>query len=371
MKKENLEKRSESVRVLYVVGNIDPISTALEVSRYMGGAEAQILVASFYETEYQTQNLPLPLVQINSTGRFDLSGAWRLFRHVVEYNPDVIHVHHTVSAFWAALFGRLIGAKIIYSEHSNPKFHTPIQHYAKSIARVLSDLVLCNSRTTYKGIPSYQKNFLRNEYRIVYNGVDKNRIERGASISPPFEIEEKSDRITVGTVGRLIDEKNHERLLQAFSRVLKRFEGAIRLVIIGGGEKLSVLKKEVDRLGIAGQVIITGEVEREKVYAALHSFDVFVMPSLSEGFCNAAVEAMAAGLPLLCSDIPTLREVVGDVAKYADPRDSSSMSKALVELLREGSKGWEKRGRKARQRAVERYSIERTAQEYLQAYLEV
>jgi glycosyltransferase involved in cell wall biosynthesis len=264
-----------------------------------------------------------------------------------------------------------MGAKIIYSEHSNPRFHTPIQHSAKSIARILSDLVLCNSINTYRGIPGSQRSFLRDRCRIVYNGVDKDRIERGVTISPPFKAEEKNDRITIGTVGRLIEEKNHVRLLKSFSRVLECFGGKVRLVIIGGGENFPLIKNEIDRLGVNEKVTLTGNVSRKEVYAALHSFDVFVMLSLSEGFCNAAVEAMAAGLPLLCSDIPTLREVVGDVAKYADPRDSSSISKALIELLREGREGWKERGKKARQRAVERYSVERTAQEYLQAYLAV
>jgi glycosyltransferase involved in cell wall biosynthesis len=337
----------------------------------MKDSRVRLQVVSFYRTDYQVTGRQNPVIRIEATGRFDLRGVWRLYRCIAEYGPDVIHIHHTVSAFWAALFGKMLGAKIVRSEHSNSQFHTALQRTVNGVSRLLSDRVLCNSKNTYKGLSDLQRKILGDRCRVVYNGVNAAQIERASSCSPPFKAEKTNEVVTVGSVGRLIDHKNYEHLLRAFSQVITTFEGDVRLILLGDGENRTRIEREISRLGLEDHVILTGEVEREKVYAALHAFDIFVMPSLSEGFCNAAVEAMAAGLPLLCSDIPTLREVAGEVALYADPVDPSRMAGSLIKLLREGREKWEERGRRAQQLAVEQYSIEKTAQGYLQSYLEM
>jgi len=80
---------------------------------------------------------------------------------------------------------------------------------------------------------------------------------------------------------------------------------------------------------------------------------------------------MAAELPIVCSDIPTLREVVGDVALYADPEDSNDIANVLLDLLRRGEEEWRKKGDEAHRRATERYSVTRTAEQYEQSYRRV
>ena len=362
-----MNANDKELKVLYVIGKIAPTSVALEVAHHMEDRWVQVHVVSYYQTEYQATELPVPLAKIESTGRFDLQGVWGLYRCIEKYRPHIIHIHHTVSAFWAAFFGRLLGAKIIRSEHNNSKFCTPVQRAINTVSRALSDVVLCNSKNTYKSIPNSRKHNLGGRYKVVYNGVDAEQIEQAYSTSPPFEIEDSV--VTVGSVGRLIDQKNYEHFLRAFSHTIPAFDGQLRLILVGDGKNRSRLEREISRLGIREKVILTGEVEREKVYAALHAFDIFVMPSLWEGFCNAVVEAMAAGLPLLCSNIPTLREVAGEVAAFADPVDPYDMSASLLELLNAGEEHWEERGRKARQFAVEHYTIERTAEAYLRNYL--
>lgn len=251
------------------------------------------------------------------------------------------------------------------TEHNNAEFRTPIQRVLNSVSQALSDLVLCNSRNTYRSMTSVQKRLIGDQWRVVYNGIDVERIERASSLSPPFE---KENAITVGSVGRLVDQKNHRRLIGAFSKVVSRFSKPVRLVLVGDGENRRALEQQIDDLGLNEEIVLVGEVDKDEVYAALHSFDTFIVPSFWEGFCNAAVEAMAAGLPIVCSDIPTLREVVGDVALYADPEDSNDIANVLLDLLRRGEEEWRRTGAEAYRRATERYSVTRTAEQYEQSY---
>jgi len=215
---------------------------------------------------------------------------------------------------------------------------------------------------------SWQKRLIGDRWRVVYNGVDTERIEKASSTPLPFETK---NAVTVGSVGRLVDVKNYQRLVDAFAEVNSCFPEPLQLVLVGDGENRRLLEQQIDDLELNEQVALVGEVDRDEVYAALHSFDIFVVPSLSEGFCNAAVEAMAAGLPIVCSNIPTLREVVGDVALYADPEDPNDIANVLLDLLQRGEEEWRRKGNEAHRRAMERYSVTRTAEQYERSYRRV
>jgi len=360
----------EPITVLYLVGRVAPTSVPLEVAQFIEDDRVRLRPVAFYKTEYSEESLEVTPVCIEAESRYDISAVYRLYRYIRRVQPDVLHVHHTMPAFWGALFGRgMMGARLVRSEHNNYVYRSSGQRAINTVSQGLGDRVLCNSQNTYRSMEAWRKRLLGEKWGVVYNGIDVDRIDRSNSEDPPFEGE--YDGVTVGSVGRFIDQKNYQRLVQAFAQVVERSERECRLVLVGDGDKREVIKKEVSRLGIEEQVVLTGEVNRDTVYAALHAFDLFIVPSLWEGFCNAAVEAMAAGLPIVRSDIPTLREVVGDVAIYADPERSESFTRAIGTLLKEGEGGRKERGKKARSRALERYSIERTAKEYVDSYLQV
>ncbi len=229
---------------------------------------------------------------------------------------------------------------------------------------------MCNSNDTYDNLYSFQKWLLGDDWETVYNGVNIDRIQRASGRPVPFLEEVPANRTLIGSIGLLIDQKNYGRLIRAFSLVAKEMSG-LHLVIIGDGKNRKALKSRAKAEGIEKHVTFTGELPRVEVYAALHQFDVFVMPSLWEGFCNAVVEASAVGLPVVCSDIPTLREVMGDAALYMDPNDPHDMARVIIGLLKENTEVREQWGEKARKRATERYTIERTAEKYLETYREV
>ncbi len=360
----------EPITVLYLVGRVTPTSVPLEVAQFIEDARIRLHPVAFYKTQYSGESLGVAPVCMEAESHHDLTAVYRLSRYLRHVQPDVLHVHHTMPAFWGALLGKgVMRSRLVRSEHNNYVYRSPGQRAINTVSQMLANRVLCNSQNTYESMESWRKRLLGKKWKVVYNGIDVDRIDRANLGDPPFE--GPYDGVTVGSVGRLIDQKNYRRLVQAFAQVVEQSGRECRLVLIGDGDKREVIEKEVSRLGIEEQVVLTGEVNRDTVYAALHAFDLFIVPSLWEGFCNAAVEAMTAGLPIVCSDIPTLREVVGDVAVYANPERPESFTRAIGTLLKEGGEGWRKRGKRARSRALEKYSIERTAKEYVESYLEV
>jgi glycosyltransferase involved in cell wall biosynthesis len=171
-------------------------------------------------------------------------------------------------------------------------------------------------------------------------------------------------------VGSLIKQKNHATLLRAFQSVKQRVPDA-SLVIVGQGPLSGELKRLTSELGIHDSVLFTGYLpRRDDVYSVLRECALGVFPSLYEGFCVAAVEAMAVGLPVVVSDLEVLREVVGEPGVFADPNDPGAFADAISELLRDAEQR-SALGDAARDRAHERFLLERTAREYYNIYKQV
>lgn len=357
------------MNVIYIVGAESPTSIPLEVAQFIGEENVQFIVAAYYKNASgKTSGFNVPVIQIGARGKIDPQGPRRLYAYIREIQPDIIHVHHTVSAVWGALLGKMFGAQVIRTVHNDHRHNTIYQHLANAISFTFTDRVICNSKDTYANLQPWEKRLV-GKFEIVHNGIDVERIDQAKSAEEELRhmIGVGENKIVVGSVGRLIPQKNYKNLLRAWSVVLDRVPEA-RLVIIGDGALREDLKRLADALEIASFVTFAGEHPRDTVYALLHTIDMYVMPSRWEGFCNAVVEAMAAGNPVVSSDISTLREVVGEVATYVNPEEPNDIAHGIIEVLRESPESWYERGQACRQRAIERYSVERTAEQYIRNY---
>ncbi|MGB3556044.1 MAG: glycosyltransferase, partial [Jannaschia sp.] len=150
------------------------------------------------------------------------------------------------------------------------------------------------------------------------------------------------------SVGRLVSAKNISTMLDALAGLPT---GTARYTLLGDGELRAELTRKAARLGLTETVRFAGYVADIRPY--LNEADIFVIPSLWEGFGLAAVEAMNAGLPVVASDIPGLREVVGDDGTcgiLVDPNSAVEIGNAISSLMADPDRRREM-GRHARQRA--------------------
>jgi glycosyltransferase involved in cell wall biosynthesis len=166
-------------------------------------------------------------------------------------------------------------------------------------------------------------------------------------------------------VSTLHPHKNIERLIQVFSR-LRKLRPEMRLVLVGmRGFHTREIEDLVVRLGLESSVKITGWIPRGELYGLYRRAAAFVYPSTFEGFGLPVVEAMAAGVPLACSNIEPLRSLVADGALLFDPYDEDDMLRAIVALL-DGS-GPVEAGLRRAQQFTWRLCAERTLEAILKA----
>lgn len=151
---------------------------------------------------------------------------------------------------------------------------------------------------------------------VVHHGVDAALFDLPRVPSQPFVL----------CVSTLHPHKNLERLIRAYARQPRDF----RLVLAGfRGFQAEAIEKQIAALHLQDSVQLTGWLAREDLYRLYSTACAAVYPSTFEGFGMPVLEAMAAGVPLVCSDIPPLREVAGDTVLYFNPLDEDAIANAL------------------------------------------
>jgi glycosyltransferase involved in cell wall biosynthesis len=170
-------------------------------------------------------------------------------------------------------------------------------------------------------------------------------------------------------VGTIEPRKNLTTLLEALNRIRDR-EPRIKLVIVGRkGWLYEGFFRRLRELSLEGEVIFTGFVPDEDLPAFYTAAALFVFPSLYEGFGLPPLEAMACGVPVVCSNTSSLPEIVGDAALTFDPLDAEEMAATIEEALRHEVLREEMREKGLRQAA--KFSWEKTARETRRVYREV
>lgn len=164
-------------------------------------------------------------------------------------------------------------------------------------------------------------------------------------------------------VGNLLPHKNLQRLLSAFALVAPKFPH--QLVIAGKKDRrYPFLAAHARALGIEGRVSFLDYVPAEDLPALYAGADLFVLPSLTEGFGLPIIEAMACGTPVIASRVGSVPEVAGDAAVLVDPYDVHAMAAAMEAVL--GDSGLRRVMSRSGVKQAERFDWEQTAKMVLE-----
>lgn len=312
--------------------------------------------------------LDIPVVSLSRQPGFHPGLALELARVIKARQIDVVHCHH-YSPFVYGLLATVLHPRVrlVFTEHGrlantgtsrkrqivNPM----LAWWPARLCAVSADL---RRHMISEGFPGRR-------LEVVYNGIAAGERPRPAQRQAAREaLGLAPGALVVGSVGRLDPVKNLPALLRAHARLLAEHPEA-RLVIVGDGPDREALHAEARDLNIADTVVFTGY--RADVRAVLPAFDVYANSSRYEGVSLTILEAMAAGLPVVATDVGGNPEVVIDhetgrlVAGHA-----SALAGALVELANH-PKRRHAMGDAGRWRVKRHFSLDRMAEHYAAFYL--
>jgi glycosyltransferase involved in cell wall biosynthesis len=295
----------------------------------------------------------------------------RLRRILRDARLDLLNAHLFHASLAARLVARGAGVgQLVVSHHFNEQ--RAMRHRAERFLLGRAQALTAVSATVAELLSSKQR-LAPAAVRVIPNGVDHEAIAarvRTSRLEARRRLRVPEDARLVGTVGRLVPEKDPLTLLEAFAQVAAE-DPALRLVYVGDGPLHEVVFNRIGELGLRERASIVGFWT--DVPGALAAMDVFAISSLSEGHPLALLEAMAAGLPIVASCIAAVEEVLGPEAESAlicAPGQPVEFAVAIRKFLGDSDLA-ARSGAAARARVAQRYSLERMLSGYERLFAEL
>jgi glycosyltransferase involved in cell wall biosynthesis len=342
------------------LGGAEHVVLDLERGALDAGHEAAVAAGSGPLQGHASTFFQLPAIErsplaLTRTGR-RLTGIMRSFA------PDLVHAHNP----------RMVGLAAAAARLGRPSRRPPVlaTHHGvapdeeRAAARVLrvADHVVCVSARLVE--------------QLVAGGVPQRRVSvipNGVSSPPALGAAERSrldselgldGEPLVTAVGRLVPQKAHHRLLDAAVAVRSSMPSA-RFLIVGDGPLRPELESRIRAAGLEGAVTLTGP--RPDAREIIARSDVVAFSSDWEGLSIVALEALAAGVPIVSTDVAGTAELLQSGAGVTVPRSADALAGALVDLLRDPARR-QKMGAEACRLHRERFSTERMVEGYLALY---
>lgn len=271
----------------------------------------------------------------------DSVGVFRLVRLIQHEGPfDVIHGHSSKGGALARLAGRWSRVPTVYTPHSLI-MSSPGVSGAKAIAYTLVERALGNWATSRMiAVSEDEREFIlklklapNERVALVGNGLDDGDFEYYA-VRRAARVNAEARPLTFGSMMRFSAQKAPDHLVEAFARVSSAMPRIpMRLVIAGDGELFAQVERQVRRSGLSKKVSLLGW--RTNTRDVLLGFDVFVLPSRYEGGSYAILDAMAAGLPTICTDVFGVKETVARVPGnvVVPPGDPAGLARGMQRMV--------------------------------------
>lgn len=282
---------------------------------------------------------------------------------------DVIHTHNTQPFIDGTLAAQVARIKsIIHTDHARIFPDKKRYMVAEWVMSHFADKVVGVSEATSDNLVTYEK-IPRKKVATIANGVD------GAAYRVSIDKAQKRSELGIreegpvlGLGARLVKEKGLDVLMEAMGRVVELFPD-VSLVIAGGGPLEDFLRLEIESQGLGAHVFLVGP--RHDMPELLNLFDVYLLPSISEGLPMGLLEAMAAKCPVLASRVGGIPRVIshGVNGRLVEPGHPGALAKEIGLLLSDDALRREYAGR-ALVTFNEAYHARFMTQKYESLYLE-
>lgn len=312
---------------------------------------------------------------------FDARLPLRIARHARRFGADVVHAHQYTPFFYGALARPLAAAGLVFTEHGRAHPDPPSRK-RRAFNRVFAPLagrVTAVSAGVRDALCSVE-GFDASRIEIIPNGIELEPFAAVTRDEARRLLSLDATTPVVATVGRLDPVKNYPLLLEAFRRLRETIPDAL-LLVVGDGAERARLEALAAQLGLGDSVRFLGR--RRDVHRLYAAFDVFALSSFSEGLPMTVIEAMAASVPVLATDVGGIREAIRDgqdgVLLPPPPFDTdphrrseyaTAFATALASLLRD-EPGRKRLTAAALRRARERFSLDAVCDRYQEAYAAV
>jgi len=346
------------------LGGLESMAVDLAIAQRRAGHE--VAVYCLFQAGPLAERLAaagIPVVAFNKAPGFSVRAVLAMARRLRAdrpNRPDVVHGHNPGVHHYAALAAKLAGVPVCVStRHSaSDSQGRPYQERYFRWVQPLTAHVVFDCDFVQRGLQP-KLGYPGAKCSVILNGIPLDGF-----LARPASPGNRLPRIRFGTIGRLVPAKAHSILIDAFARVCQSAPGA-ELSIYGYGSLDAELRARIARLGLEGTVRMEGRTADSP--GALAGLDVFVMSSVNEGLPLVLLEAMAAGLPVVSTNVGGIPEIVPKESGWlCPPGDAEALAAAMLRAAECGD--LRERGEFSRRLAAASYGIEHMAGRYEELY---
>lgn len=303
-----------------------------EVAVASGKSASKELVNKLVTKNVRTY--PLKKTQRSINPLADIAAVIELFKLIKSFNPDIVHLNSSKVSIIGSIAAKLARVpKVIYTAHGwvfnepNSWIKNTFYLISEKLTIKMKDHVICVSEFDKK-VAEKKKLFPQDKLIAIHNGIDLNKLhfyDKDTArdlLSEKIGITLPSHKKIIGTIANLYKTKGHIYLIEAAKHITDAL-----FIILGEGPERADLEKRIKAAGLEKRFLLPGTVKNG--YQYLKAFDVFTLPSVKEGLSYTLMEAVAAELPIVATNVGGSPEIVGE-ENLISPHDTRTLTKKLL-----------------------------------------
>lgn len=300
--------------------------------------------------EKQIENI-CRVVYVGLKGKLKVASFGRVFREIRKIKPDILHAHMGGAAF-AILWSLFNPVRVVITVHTTPQnaFSPRIERLIRFGIKKKKIRLVTVSKENYKKAKEYYR--VKNNLYEINNGID---------IDGYYKSEH--DKFTFINVARQDANKNQRAIIECFEKIVKKHPNT-KLFLIGDGPLHSELVELVSTLKLESYVEMPGMIDRTKEFYA--QADVYVQASHREALPLSVLEAMAARLPIIGTDVGGMNDLISNNGYLIEDNKESLLS-AMSQMLYNSKIEMEQMGLNSRKKVLS-YTSSQMADRYMEIY---
>jgi glycosyltransferase involved in cell wall biosynthesis len=316
----------------------------------------------------EVERLGIPVWELGYRKRYTWSAIWRLARLLKIHKVKVLHTHLFVSGLVGRLAGLLAGTPVIIThEHGKTLWKRWYHRLFERMALPITDLRIAVSQDILS-LRLEHEHTPRSKLRVIHNAVDPRVLEAGGAARGSRRRELGFDGdFVIGAVGRLVDAKSYDLLIDVAELVCSRRPEA-RFIVVGEGPLGETLRRLVEARGLSQSVQFLGK--RTDIPELMAAMDLYLITSKREGLPLTLIEAMMSAKPIVATSVGGIRDTIGDrEGVLVEAGDKRGLAEAVLALMDDPALR-QALGENARKKAVREFSPERVLEELEKVYRE-
>jgi glycosyltransferase involved in cell wall biosynthesis len=363
-------RNDRPLRVLHLVDSLRVGGKERQVVELLKGLchleQVQLMLVTMGQERFyvpEIEGLELPLIYLLRKMRWDPSIFIRLHGILRNFKADIVHTNSDMATFYALPLTKLLRAKLVNGCVRGALPTVGLRGKLRRLLLGLSDARVANSKA---GLESVGLREGRKGNYVIYNGFDVQGFRERAGAVNGSEGWNIGSRKVVGMVAEFSDYKDYVTYIKAAQMILQK-RNDVSFIAVGGGKNLEACKQLAASAGSGIRFL----GERRDVEAIVNAIHVGVLCTYTEGISNSVMEYMAAGKPSIVTDGGGSRELVvdGHTGFLVSPSNPQAVA-AKIELLLDSSDLGKQMGRAAKERLLDKFSLEQLVENTMRMYRE-